>query len=269
MMLLKGELVSEFRYLLGRNKGGVMDNSGYKIIWLEDEQETIGGLTKYLQERGNFIIKVFEESEKALDALYSEKPDLFIVDLLLQRNGRRKRSATDGLSVAKTAWIMKPEIPIIAITEYLNRFSQGIALSLAKQQYPFVRLWEKEQLETEEAKKAFLEQLRFLCQLEYHLGKVTEVEDDYMQVTLRNTKGEEYIRFFETEFLKACGIGKAGEELGILFWKEADGVSGEVHMRLTRLPLREDTLAAELREIISRIDLEKIKEKFRPPGDNS
>lgn len=245
-----------------------MGKDGYEVIWLEDEKETISGLTRYLQKSGSFIIKVFEESEDALDALCSENPNLFIVDLRLQSNGRRKRSVTDGLSVAKTAWVMKPEIPIVAVTEYLNRFSQDIALSLAKRQYPFAGLWEKEQLEDEEAKKRFLEQLRFLCQPEYHLGKVTEVEDDYTQVTLCNARGEEYIRFFETEFLEACGIAKAGEELGILFWKAADGVSGEVHMRLTRLRPEEDTLAAELREIISTVDLEKIREKFRSPRDN-
>jgi hypothetical protein len=116
--------------------------------------------------------------------------------------------------------------------------------------------------------KAFATKLRFLCQHEYHVGEVTKVEDDYAQVTLRTPKGDEYTRFFETEFLEACGIGKAGEGIELVFWKTADGKSGEVHMRLTKRTAGEDTVV-KAKEIISKVDLGKIREKFGTQVDNS
>jgi CheY-like chemotaxis protein len=280
-----------------KRKSDVMNN-GYRIIWLEDQRNSIADLTEYLQVQGDFSITIFERSTDALTALLEEDPDLFIVDLLLNDEG-------DGLSIAKTARVMKPSIPIVAVTEYLPIFCSQIALALTERRFPFAAIWDKnslEQLEAKEkfveelrllcqpeyaekpyafaatlekysldlleAKKRFVEELHLLCQPEYHVGEVTKMEDDYAQVTLRTPKGDEYTRFFDTEFLEACGIGKAGEGIELVFWKTADGKSGEVHMRLTKRTAGEDTVA-KAKEIISKVDLEKIRGKFGAQVDDS
>lgn len=283
-------------------------NNRYRIIWLENEKRSIVDLTEYLQAQGDFSITIFKESMDALTALLEETPDLLIVNLLLGSG------EGNGLSIAKTVRMMKPSIPIAAVTEYLPIFSSQIALALAERRYPFAVIWDKDSLKQAEAKEGFVEELRLLCQPEYaekpyafaatlekyslhlpeakkmfaekfhllcqpeyHVGEVTRVEDDYAQVTLRTPKGDEYTRFFETEFLEACGIVKAGEKIRLAFWKTADGTSGEVHMRLTKSSveeytavkeLEEDAMAEELREIISKVDLKNIRAKF-PPVDDS
>jgi CheY-like chemotaxis protein len=231
-------------------------NGHYNIIWTCDEIEGITYLANYLETQGDFSVKTFKYSIDALDALMEAPPDLFIVDLML--------SDGDGLSIAKTARVMKPSIPIVTVTEYLGSFAQPIALALAERTYPFAAIYEKSQLESLEAKKTFATELRLLCQQEYHVGEITRLEDDYAQVTLRTPKGDEYSRFFETEFLEACGISKAGDGIELFFWKIADGTSGDVHMRITKRAAKEDTVA-KAREIISKVDLGKIREKFRPP----
>lgn len=246
-----------------KRKSDVM-NSGYRIIWLEDGRNSIADLTEYLQAQGDFSVAVFKESTNALNAILEQDspPDLFIVDLLLDGGDG------DGLSIAKTTRRMKSSMPIVAVTEHLSRYARDIALALAERTYPFAAIYEKSQLESLEAKKMFATELRLLCQPEYHIGEVTKVEDDYAQVTLRTPKGDEYTRFFETEFLEACGIGKAGEGIELVFWKTADGKSGEVHMRLTKRTAGEDTVA-KAKEIISKVDLGKIRGKFGAQVDDS
>jgi len=232
-----------------------------RIVWLEDQKSSIAGLTEYLQTQEDFNITIFEKNTDALNALIETPPDLFIVDLQL--------SDGDGLSIAKTARGMKPSIPIVTVTEYLGIFAPAIALSLAERTYPFATIYEKSQLESPEAKKVFATELRLLCQPEYHVGEVSRMEDDYSQVTLRTPKGDEYTRFFETEFLEACGINKAGEGIELVFLKMADGASGEVRMRLTKRDTEKDAVDEKLSEIISKVDLKKIREKFGSQVDDS
>ena len=98
-----------------------------RIVWLEDQKSSITGLTEYLQTQGDFSITIFEKSTDALTALLDEDPDLFIVNLLLDES--------DGLSIAKTAHVMKPSIPIVAVTEYLIRFARHIVLDLVERTY--------------------------------------------------------------------------------------------------------------------------------------
>ena len=231
-----------------------MTNGRYSIVWTCDQIEGTATLANYLETQGDFSVRTFKDSIDALSALMEASSDLFIVDLLL-RDG-------NGLSVAKTVRVMNPSIPIVVVTEYLGTFALEIVLDLAERTYPFAAIYEKSQLESPEAMKAFATELRLLCQFEYHVGEVTKMESDYAEVILRTPKDDEYTRFFETEFLEACGIGKAGEEIELAFWKTTDGTSGEVHMRVTKGTAEEETVGEELKEIISKVDLNKIREKF-------
>ncbi|MBM3240894.1 response regulator [Candidatus Poribacteria bacterium] len=232
-------------------------NNGYKIFWLDDEPSKIADLTGCLQAEEDFTVEVFEESTKALTAIKEFPPDLFIVDILLGD------SDSDGLSIAKTAREMISSMQIAAVTAHLPSYARQIASDLAERQYPFAVTWDKIKLGEPKAKKTFVKEVRLLCRSELHVGEVTELEDDYAQVTLRTPKGNEYTRFFETEFLEACGISKVGDNIELFFWKIADGASGDVHMRITKRAVKEDT-AAKVKEIISKVDLGKIRKKFGP-----
>jgi hypothetical protein len=274
-------------------------NNRYRIIWLENEKRSIVDLTEYLQAQGDFSITIFKESMDALTALLEETPDLLIVNLLLGSGEGDGLSIAKTVRMMKPSIpiaVVTEYLPIfssqIALalaerrypfaviwdkdslkqTEAKEGFVEELRLlcqpdGYAGKQYLFAAApavtWEKYSLDPPEAKKRFVGELRLLCQPEYHVGEVTKVEDDYAQVTLRTPKGDEYTRFFETEFLEACGVGKAGEEIELVFWKTADGKSGEVHVRITKRAAKEDTVA-KAKEIISRVDLGKIREKFAP-----
>ena len=281
-------------------KSDVMNNR-YRIIWLEDEKRSIADLTEYLQAQGDFSITIFEKSTDALIAFLEEDPDLLIVNLLLDsgegdglsiaKTVRVMKSSIPIVAVTEYLPIFGSQIalalaekryPFAAIwgkdsleqPEAKEKFVEDLRLlcqpEYAEKQYPFAVApavtWKKYSLDLLEAKKRFVGDLHLLCQPEYHVGEVTRLEDDYAQVTLRTPKGDKYTRFFETEFLEACGISKVGEGIELAFWKTADGKSGEVHMRLTKRAAKDDTVAEELKEIISKVDLEKIRAKFRPPG---
>ena len=190
----------------------------------------------------------------ALSHYHRGKPDVIQKALthLYYREGKTDQGASDVCSVLEsfTALVdsikMHPFFPDTfkrevgedirtkVTEESRTEVSWHIPLDLAERKYPFAAIYEKSQLESLEAKRMFVREIRLLCQPEYHIGEVTKVEDDYTQVTLRTQEGDEYTRFFETEFLEACGISKAGEGIKLVFWKTADGVSSEEHMRLTK-----------------------------------
>ena len=242
-----------------------MTDRGKSFVWLEDQKRSVHRLISYLQEEEGFSISMFKDGTEALDEIASRPPDLFFVDLGLDHGGE------DGLSVAKAARVMSPVIPIVAVTQYLRRFSYDILLALVDGQYPFDVIVPKDRLDTPEDCKRFVKETIYPLlhrAEERHIGEVTNIESDYAQVTLRTPRGDQYERLFETTFLEGCGVGKAGEEIELVFWKRADGISGEVHMRVTKLAAEEETVDEKLKEILSKVDLKKIREKFGSAVDS-
>ena len=98
---------------------------------------------------------------------------------------------------------------------------------------------------------------------ERHSGVVTQVDPDHTLVTLQTPTGEEYQRYFETNFLRACGISRAGEKLELLFRTSSDGASSTVTMRITKLEGKGVRISdEELGELFKGLDLAKIRGAF-------
>jgi hypothetical protein len=234
------------------------------IVWLDDQPDSIQSLTEYLEGQG-FHVSVYKDGDEALASIVDGEPgpDVFVVDLRLEPEEE------DGLSIAKTAKMIRPAMPVVAVTEHLRLFSPDIASSLVERNYPFSGIWVKDDLATPENRRLFTKQLRILLGSELHTGKVVKVEPDYTQVTLRTPQGMDYERFFETAFLEACGIANVGDEFDLLFWKGVIDGQGEVRLRLAkrRRDGKQGALVEEVGEILARVDLGKIREKFGTVAD--
>jgi len=108
-----------------------------------------------------------------------------------------------------------------------------------------------------------------LIKEERHPGVITRVDDDYTEVTLETPSGREYCRYFETVFLKACGVTRPGEELELAFRTVTDGTSVTVTMRVAKIgeaPKFTDEELKELKELFGKVDLEKIRAAFGSHG---
>jgi hypothetical protein len=231
-----------------------------KIAWLDDEHETISRCANYLEEKHDFKIDKFLDSTKLIDeAKKNPELDSFIIDFRILKKDL-------GIETANTLMYLRPDIPIVAVTQFLmeNAFDVATGLTMAKPS-PFSLIWEKKYLNDVSNIKRFATELEMICRKEYHKGTVIKVEPDYTHVRLVRPNGSEYERFFESAFLQGCQISKAGDRIGVLFWKIANGNSGEVHVRVTKLDeYAVDTTAEEVKEAISAIDMGKIREKFPP-----
>lgn len=235
-----------------------------RIVWLDDQPEAIAPLIDSVRRQAPLAIEVVDKGDEALKRLVADPPpDAFIVDLLLD-NG-----AGDGLTVAATARQMRPLVPRIAVTEHLTQFYTPIVMSLANQKdqdyYPFTAVWEKDRLQSSEGMRGFLDSLLAVCLRERHIGTVVKVEPDYAEVRLFTPRGDEYRRFFETEFLQSCGLSQAGDPVEMGFEKAANGVWGKVSMWVKvsgALGPEVEELTREIPERWERVDLEKIRERF-------
>ncbi|MFC1968638.1 hypothetical protein ACFLVX_04560 [Chloroflexota bacterium] len=240
-----------------------MSTNGHKTIaWIDDIQASIANAVTFLENINGFKIEVYKDPTNALDDIAHKKlnPDLIIFDLQFSLDGKKE---PEGLKTARTAVALRPDIPVVAVTEYLFEYSDDIAEDFTLRKLPFLRIWQKKNLrEGEESLARFALEIDLLCRTEYNTGKVMKIEGDYTEVLLKTQEGVQYRRYFDTQFLNAIGIRKAGEKVGILFWKTADINSGHVHMQLNKIGDREEVSIEEIKKIISQVDMNKVREKF-------
>ena len=97
---------------------------------------------------------------------------------------------------------------------------------------------------------------------ERHTGVVVAADHEYTRVKLHTPADREYERYFDTDFLWACGVRTVGEELELVFQKAADGSSGMVSMRIAKIGEAPNLTDEELRSLLEGVDLKKIGEAF-------
>lgn len=88
-----------------------MKNS--KILIVEDEALIGAELSDTLADLGYDVTGIVNSGEKALKSLKSKKPDLVLMDIKL-------KGEMDGIQVAETINEIKPRIPVVFLTAYLN-----------------------------------------------------------------------------------------------------------------------------------------------------
>jgi hypothetical protein len=229
------------------------------IAWLDDEPSTIEPFVEFLEKEKKFKVRPYKDGTKLVyEALNRTELDAFILDLRAPESNR-------GIEIAEVLMNSRPDAPIVAVTQYLEESASELVtgITMAKQS-PFSLFWEKKILnDSTDNLKKFESELEMICRREYHHGEVQKVEPDYTLIKLYNAHGEEYTRYFESAFLQSCKISKPGEKVGILFWKVADGKVGEVHVRITKTgDVDNDGDTNEIKEMISKLDMNKIRKKF-------
>ena len=181
------------------------------IVWLDDKPDSINRLVERVESKDQFKITLVPKSTQVLSHIVKKTPPgLIIVDLLLNGNDGT------GLNLAKTAKLMMPLLPIVAVTEHLDDFCTDITTCLVEENNPLEFIWEKDRLQSEKEITTFTDRLYSLCKRECHVGTLVKMDSDYTQVKLRTPKGDEYERFFKTEFLLNSGMSRAGEEIQMI-----------------------------------------------------
>ncbi len=85
-------------------------NTGRKIIIVEDELITASFIMKILEQEGFSVTGIFARGEDAIESVMNEKPDLMVMDIILQGN-------IDGIDTMKQIR-SKYNIPFIYLTAY-------------------------------------------------------------------------------------------------------------------------------------------------------
>lgn len=128
-----------------------------RVVWLDDNPADIASAAAALQSQAKLEVRVVAKGVEALQLVATEpQPDLFIVDLLLEGD------LLNGLDVAKQARVVRPSMPIVAVTEHLWSFVGEIVSSLKASEYPFAWLWEKYEFETATGLRKFAAEVSFL-----------------------------------------------------------------------------------------------------------
>jgi DNA-binding response OmpR family regulator len=95
-------------------------------IWVVDDEENICNLIRRYLEKEGFKIRTFKSSEAAENALISDTPDMFILDIMLP--------GSDGLSLCRKIRETY-ELPIIFVSARGEEFDRVLGLELGADDY--------------------------------------------------------------------------------------------------------------------------------------
>jgi len=95
-------------------------------IWVVDDEENIRNLIRRYLEKEGFKIRTFKSSEAAENALISDIPDMFILDIMLP--------GSDGLSLCRKIRETY-ELPIIFVSARGEEFDRVLGLELGADDY--------------------------------------------------------------------------------------------------------------------------------------
>lgn len=231
----------------------------YHIVWLDDDHDDVSEIAGLLSAGTNAKVSLVKTGADALDMIAPPAVvSLLIVDFLLDPQDGRGA----GVDIAAQIRSMSPQLPIMVVTHYLDDFAPE---AMRQEPYPFDAVFEKDALVSLEQRADFLRRVLELCQWrwEQHPGQVVSIQSDYTEVELTNpTTGRKYLRLFETQFLKYCGIEWHGQQCSLTFQEWTTGRWGRVSMTVRGERIDKEAKLREVKERMQRTDWDEMAKKF-------
>ncbi len=97
-----------------------------KVLVVDDEQSIVTLLQYNLQQSGFEVVTAYD-GEEGLEKIFSEKPDIVVLDLMLPK--------MDGVEVCKSVRNEKNQVPILMLTAKDDEFDKVLGLELGADDY--------------------------------------------------------------------------------------------------------------------------------------
>ncbi|MCU7558344.1 response regulator transcription factor [Macrococcus capreoli] len=97
-----------------------------KVLVVDDEQSIVTLLQYNLQQSGFEVVTAYD-GEEGLEKIFSEKPDIVLLDLMLPK--------MDGVEVCKSVRNEKNQVPILMLTAKDDEFDKVLGLELGADDY--------------------------------------------------------------------------------------------------------------------------------------
>lgn len=97
-----------------------------KVLVVDDEQSIVTLLQYNLQQSGFEVVTAYD-GEEGLEKIFSEKPDIVVLDLMLPK--------IDGVEVCKSVRNEKNQVPILMLTAKDDEFDKVLGLELGADDY--------------------------------------------------------------------------------------------------------------------------------------
>lgn len=97
-----------------------------KVLVVDDEQSIVTLLQYNLQQSGFEVVTAYD-GEEGLEKIFSEKPDIVVLDLMLPK--------MDGVELCKSVRNEKNQVPILMLTAKDDEFDKVLGLELGADDY--------------------------------------------------------------------------------------------------------------------------------------